>query len=154
MLKVDPKERFSAQQCLEHEYFKIRVEEENLNSPLPLPIRQSLLSEEETSNALKKLIAFRRLSTLKLAAMNFMVKTFSASELRDNKKVFESLDTNGDGMIDQVELLAAFKKYNLGEQQKAEVQAIIDKVDYDGNKMISYSEFLTGVNAAKDILHS
>ena len=57
------------------------------------------------------------------------------------KDMFESMDQNGDGRIDECEFSASLKKLNIpvGESQ---VRMIFEVYDVDKSASLDYSEFL------------
>lgn len=63
------------------------------------------------------------------------------------------MDLDGNGVIEISELQDAIKKYQNNEKDTTELQAIIDEMDYHGNKVLNYNEFLTatiGIKQFKD----
>ena len=61
------------------------------------------------------------------------------------RKLFERYDTNGDGKIDKQELGQLLKDVDVGNSftRGAWVRGIIDKVDTNADKAISWDEFQT-----------
>lgn len=59
-------------------------------------------------------------------------------------EIFKAFDTNGDGQLAYDEILAGYKEYFNGDEQRAEVEArlLIEKLDFNNNGTIDYSEFL------------
>lgn len=120
----------------------------------------------------------RRTSMLKTATVTTFVVLLTAcaasraQALRDPTKLFESADTNGDGVITRAEFLAAragnFAKYDrngdgfidksdfprrlLARAQASErLDALIDHFDTDHDGRISRSEFVDGPTSAFDL---
>lgn len=54
---------------------------------------------------------------------------------------FKALDLDGTGLINAHEIKTYIDKQNLNLTE-AEIQAMIDELDYAGNGRINYSEFL------------
>lgn len=91
---------------------------------------------------MKRLRSFKGQSVLKKAAFNFVVKTMAGEQINLLKQKFQEIDKNGDGVISKEELGEAIKEFQDDEQSKAELQAIINEMDYNGNQMINYNDFL------------
>ena len=58
--------------------------------------------------------------------------------------IFKAFDKNGDGQLDFKELLEGYTLYYDGDEVKArnEAKEIMDKLDFNNNGSIDYSEFL------------
>ena len=58
------------------------------------------------------------------------------------QKVFQAMDTNGDGHLSEDELLQGLRKcgYNLTRQQ---VKKLVTNLDKDGDGHISFEEFIS-----------
>lgn len=63
-------------------------------------------------------------------------------EVEDLRKQFVLLDKDGSGMILASELSQALQKQNF-KMSTADINQLINEVDYQGNGKINYSEFLT-----------
>ena len=70
-----------------------------------------------------------------------MDKNSKSQKKDDLKTVFETFDTNGDGVITPSEFRAAFEK--MGEiWSDAEILDFVDSMDLDDDGCIDYQEFL------------
>lgn len=58
--------------------------------------------------------------------------------------IFTAFDRNGDGQLDQDELIEGYTEFFNGDRERAEleVQELMDKLDFNNNGNIDYSEFL------------
>lgn len=74
--------------------------------------------------------------------MNMLVKMASSKEVEELRKQFQSIDKDGSNMITAKELSDAIHKMKMNMSDR-EVTDLIDQVDYQGNKKINYSEFLS-----------
>ena len=70
-----------------------------------------------------------------------LIKMTSQKELSTLAAEFKKVDTDGTGMIDREELTTIFQRAGI-EMSAASVDNIICELDYQGNGMINYSEFL------------
>ena len=83
--------------------------------------------------------------------MNMLTKITDQENLEGLREQFEALDKDGTGYINASELRAAMKenKFRFYEDQ---VDLIISKVDYFGNNLINYTEFLVATLDMKTCL--
>ncbi|KAK9052507.1 hypothetical protein SSX86_029136 [Deinandra increscens subsp. villosa] len=68
----------------------------------------------------------------------------------EKDRIFGKFDTNGDGKISSDELGEALK--TLGSVTPEEVQTMMDELDTDGDKFISYEEFTDFYNANRGLM--
>jgi len=71
-----------------------------------------------------------------------MSEQFSEEQRAEFKEAFALFDKNGDGAIDAKELGGLMKKLGLTPTD-AELQDMINEIDYDGNGTIDFDEFLS-----------
>jgi Ca2+-binding EF-hand superfamily protein len=79
---------------------------------------------------------------------------FSDSEHQKLIQIFKAFDTNGDGQLEYHEIYEGYKQYFNGDVLQAEKEAkhIFEKLDFNNNGTIDYSEFLiTHLDPAKVI---
>lgn len=71
---------------------------------------------------------------------NYLNFDYEKEKLLD---IFQAFDKNHDGQIDQQELLDGYIEFFDGDAERAEreVQEIMEKLDFNGNGSIDYSEF-------------
>jgi len=67
-------------------------------------------------------------------------------------RIFQALDTNGDGQLSRKELVSGFQKIMASEKANEEVDRIFAMVDTDNNGAIDYSEFITASIDKQSIL--
>jgi Ca2+-binding EF-hand superfamily protein len=91
---------------------------------------------------------FKGQSKLKKAAMNMMVKMADQNAIEDLKEQFHKMDKDGTGMINADELKQAMIESSV-EMPEEEIERIIESVDYVGNQMINYTEFLVATMDVK-----
>lgn len=83
--------------------------------------------------------------------MNLIVKTASEDDVRELKAAFQAIDTDGTGMI-QAEELSSILRQKQMNMSGNEVQEMISQMDYQGNQMINYSEFLAATIDVQNFL--
>jgi calcium-dependent protein kinase len=101
LLVVNPKDRLSAKEALEHKWFKL--------------MEKGTLKENTAINkdVLERLQAFRGVSKLKKAAMNMLVKMADQRQIEELRKDFVAIDKDGTGLINANELKEAIKQSNI-----------------------------------------
>ena len=59
-------------------------------------------------------------------------------------EIFKAFDLNGDGQLEYLEIFEGYKLYFNGDHARAETEAknIFEKLDFNNNGTIDYSEFL------------
>lgn len=67
----------------------------------------------------------------------------SEVELKELKKAFEKMDTNGDGVLSQDEILKGLTKQ--GITKKEEIDMIFNSMDIDQNGLVEQTEFLAAM---------
>ena len=83
--------------------------------------------------------------------MNMIVKTANEDDVRELKAAFQAIDTDGTGMIKAEELQNILIQRRMSASD-SEIQDIIRQMDYHGNQMINYSEFLAATIDVKFFL--
>lgn len=101
MLVVTPSERLTAEQALNHDWFK------KYNSP-----RTRVVSVEDKldPHILERLRQYRGVSTLKKAAMNLLVKMADNKEIEHLREMFMRMDKDQTGDITESELREALNE--------------------------------------------
>ena len=91
---------------------------------------------------------------LQQAVLALMIhQLVSADELADQKKMFQRLDTNNDGLVGTSELIDGFRRV-FGEVDEAEVDEIMALADLNGNGELDYSEWLVATSKRSVIINS
>lgn len=126
LLEVDPTKRISAYRALHHPF----IEEYRINQTTPL------------LDLLKNPIIYE--STLKKAVCLYITTYLLDSPcLQTCKEVFQTLDANCDGRLDINEITQEFVKENHTEEEAESLSRyLIEKIDLNGTRSISYSEFV------------
>lgn len=133
LLTKDINKRFSAQEALNHRWFKNLKEELR---PRPVPI-------EFISKVAKNLKFFRATHKLQQATLAYIVHNLTRKEeCEDLRRVFMEWDENGDGRLTKEEIIAGLVKVMPMNEATDEVNKVMEIVDVDGNGYIEYEEFL------------
>ena len=118
---VPADKRISAQDVLEHPWLKKFADKPK--------------EAEITSILTKNLQAFRGAQKVKKAVLTYLATQLSEKEIEPMKKLFLSIDTNGDGRLSREEIINGFK----GRQDEKELYEIIIAMDTDGSGFIDYN---------------
>lgn len=88
--------------------------------------------------------------------MNMLVKMINPKDIEFLRNEFQKIDTDNSGFIEFKELERALLGSNIFGKGPSitpdEIDMIIKELDYDGNDMINYSEFLAATISVKQIL--
>ena len=134
LLTIDPKQRISAQEALQHKWFKYHDSKELFNS----------IKDQRT---IKKLIhnlkSYKRNSIIQEVALKYLVHNFpQMKEVITANKLFNQLDTDGDGKINKNDLLKGLKNQIESKTLEKDVDRIYRNIDMDNNGYIEYEEFV------------
>lgn len=142
MLTYEPQKRISAEEALNHAWITKFSSQKDGD-----------MSKHALTGALGNMKKFQSTQKLAQAAMLFMgSKLTTVEETKELTQIFRVLDKNGDGQLDRKELIEGYKKLmewkgDTSEiddaQREAEVDQILQSVDFDKNGYIEYSEFVT-----------
>ncbi|BAU00608.1 hypothetical protein LR48_Vigan401s002600 [Vigna angularis] len=126
MLRVDPKNRPSAVEVLNHPWMR---EDGASDKPLDIAV-------------LTRMKQFRAMNKLKKVALKVIAENLSEEEIIGLKEMFKSMDTDNNGIITFEELKTGLPK--LGTKiSESEVKQLMEAADVDGNGTIDYIEFIT-----------
>ena len=130
MLTVEPKNRYSAVECLAHPWFQKHAEKTSSNKN----VAKAVLSN------MKK---FKHNSKLEQATIGVIVNQIvSKEERKELLKQFQDWDKNGDGVLSRDEIIDGYRK-TYGSVDENEIDNMIHIIDLDGNGVIDYNEFLS-----------
>merc|ERR1719291_1494862 len=127
LLKMNPRDRYTAEQALNHEWIKNKA-----------PQAQAVSLQ---SNFVDNLRGFRSQNKLKKAALHVIAGQLDDSQIKALRETFMALDGNGDGLLTAAEMKEGLTKAGLSEIP-ADLQNILESVDSDGSGVIDYTEFL------------
>ena len=113
MLEIDPAQRITAQQCLEHPWFSTNgIDQNNISLNLNL-------IDDSKFQVLRRIENFCAPKLLQIEALTFLVNsvdnsTFNFKKLRN---VFRTLDTDNSGNLDFNKIRAAFEELLMPEDE-------------------------------------
>lgn len=143
MLEYDPDIRISAREAMKHEWLN-KMFENKISKVVDDGYFGRVLRNIKTFNAREK---------FQQATLAYIVHFFySSHEIDDLKKVFQRLDSNGDGMLTFDELKNGFEKIFGKHLSDVEVTNIMEGVDQDHNGYIEYQEFLRATLNRKTLI--
>ncbi|XP_061350151.1 calcium-dependent protein kinase 29-like isoform X2 [Gastrolobium bilobum] len=127
MLTLDPKNRITASDALEHQWMKEGGE----------------ASDRPLDNAvLIRLKQFRAMNKMKKLALKVIAENLSEEEIIGLKQMFNNMDTDRSGTITYEELKSGLSR--LGSKlSESEIKQLMDAADVDQSGTIDYQEFIT-----------
>jgi calcium-dependent protein kinase len=127
LLKMNPRDRYTAEQALNHEWIKNKA-----------PKAQNVSLQ---NNFVDNLRGFRSQNKLKKAALHIIAGQLNEDQIKALRETFMALDGNGDGLLTAAEMKEGLAKAGL-KDIPADLQQILEDVDSDGSGVIDYTEFL------------
>ena len=137
LLEFDPKKRITAEEALNHDWFKCKQ--------VKTQETYSIFKVKNPDMLLNNLINFRCDNPLRLAVLAYLVhNNMQIEQVHDAIKLFNRIDTNGDGFISKEELYNGLKEFLElpGKELKKNVEIIFNNLDTNHNGYIEYEEFI------------
>jgi len=128
LLKMNPKDRYSAEQALNHVWVKNKAPKANANA---------IISPTMMDN----LRGFRSQNKLKKAALHVIASQLGECQIKSLRDTFMKLDGNGDGLLTSAEMKQGLTLAGIKDIPQ-DLQEILETVDSDGSGVIDYTEFL------------
>jgi calcium-dependent protein kinase len=134
LLIMDKDKRISAQEALDHPWFKDHKSKE-------------LFNQIKDENIIKKLLNnlknYKKNSVIQETALAYLVHNFpQMKDVVNACKLFNQIDINGDGKITEEELLKGLSNKIKSNSLKNDVHVIYKNLDMDNNGFIEYEEFV------------
>ena len=134
LLTMDVNERITAEQALNHPWFKENKSQEYYNK-----IKDNDTMKELIEN-LKK---YKRTSIIQETALAYLVHHFpQVKDVINSCKLFNQMDKSGDGKITKAELLKGLSERYKSKTLEQDVEEIYKNLDMDNNGYIGYEEFV------------
>lgn len=118
---VPADKRITAQQVLDHPWIKKFADKKEAAVVTPI--------------LTKNLKTFKGAQKVKKAVLTYLATQLSEKEIEPMKKLFLSIDANGDGRLSREEIQAGFK----GRSDEKELLEIMAAMDTDGSGFIDYN---------------
>jgi calcium-dependent protein kinase len=137
LLQYDPKKRYSAEQAIEHPWFK--------TAEFKKKDKVNTISPELAKELIHNMTKYKSDNILKCAVIAYLVHHITnTEECFEASKLFSKIDLNSDGRIEKHELVQGFEKYwNISKKEaKEKVDLIFANIDTDFNGFIEYEEFV------------
>ena len=138
LLETDAKKRITAEEALNHEWFKCKQVNTQETSGLFKVKNPDLL--------LNNLINYRTDNPLRCAVLSYLIhNNMQLEHVHEAIKLFNKIDINGDGQISKDELYLGLKDFLelSGDKLKNNVDIIFNNLDTNHNGFIEYEEFIT-----------
>ena len=134
LLTMDVNKRISAEQALNHPWFKENKSKELYNK----------INDNETiKNLIENLKNYKRTSVIQETALAYLVHHFpQIKDVINSCKLFNQMDKSGDGKITKAELLKGLSERYKSKTLEKDVDEIYKNLDMDNNGYIGYEEFV------------
>ena len=137
LLQYDPKKRISAEEALEHPWFKTaEFKKKDKINTIPHELAMQLITN---------MTKYKSNNMLKCAVIAYLVHHLTnTEECMEASKLFNKIDLNSDGKIEKHELIQGLQKFwGMSEDEvKEKVDIIFANIDTDFNGFIEYEEFV------------
>ena len=137
LLQYDPKKRISAEEALEHPWFKTaEFKKKDKINTIPHELAMQLITN---------MTKYKSNNMLKCAVIAYLVHHLTnTEECMEASKLFNKIDLNSDGKIEKHELIQGLQKFwGMSEDEvKEKVEIIFANIDTDFNGFIEYEEFV------------
>ena len=137
LLQYDAKKRISAEEALEHQWFK--------TAEFKKKDKVNTIPHELAKHLITNMTKYKSNNMLKCAVVAYLVHHLTnTEECMEASKLFIKIDLNSDGKIEKHELIQGFQKYwGMSEEEvKEKVDIIFANIDTDFNGFIEYEEFV------------
>ena len=134
LLTMDVKSRISAEEALNHPWFKENKSQELYNG---------INNESTIKTLIENLKNYRRTSVIQETALAYLVHHFpQVKDVINSCKLFNQMDKSGDGKITKAELIKGLSERYKSKTLEQDVEEIYKNLDMDNNGYIGYEEFV------------
>jgi len=145
LLNRDVNKRFSAQQALDHAWFKTCESEKNE--------AKDLLDTSKLEKIAGNLRKFQTNQKMQQACIKYIVHNMvKKEEVEEYRRIFTKFDINHDGRLSKEELIEGFSQTMTPAEAKMEVERLINDIDGDKNNYIEFEEFLSAFMDKENLL--
>ena len=137
LLQYDATKRISAEEALEHQWFK--------TAEFKKKDKVNQIAPELAKELIQNMTQYKSNNVLKCAVIAYLVHHLTNTEqCQEASKLFIKIDLNSDGKIEKHELIQGFEKYwgIPKDEVKEKVDIIFANIDTDFNGFIEYEEFV------------
>ncbi len=148
MLNKMPNKRYSAEQCLNHKWFKLLTSKDKNDEK-----SVEKLGKKLQLRVINKMADFVKENRLKQAVLQFISTQFNLKKEEDDlKALFSEFDIKQKGQISK-EVFYEKLSQLYGENDGREIcDRIFERLDLDGSGEISYDEFLSAMIDGKKVI--
>ena len=141
-MTMDVNTRISAENALKHPWLINNKAKETFNK---------IKNTDTVKKLVENLKNYHSTSVIQETALAYLVHNFPQThDVINACKLFNLIDSNGDGKITQNELYEGLNKILKSDTLKNDVETIFKNIDMDNNKYIEYEEFVrAAVNKEK-----
>ena len=134
LINVNVNERISAEQALNHPWFKANKSQELYNK----------IKDNDTMRTLiENLKNYKRTSIIQETSLAYLVHHFpQIKDIVNSCKLFNQMDKSGDGKITKDELYKGLSQRYKSDTLEKDVDQIYKNLDMDNNGYIGYEEFV------------
>jgi len=124
LLKTEPKDRFAANQALNHRW---------ITETAPKASTAAVVDLGQLTN-------FTQHNKLKKATMQLIPSLLADSQIKKLREAFQILDSNGDGRVSVDEMISGLEQFGVAANK--DIDSLVKAMDADGSGEIDYTEFL------------
>jgi calcium-dependent protein kinase len=134
LLTMDVNKRISAEQALNHPWFKEQQSKDLYNR---------IKDTDTIKDLIENLKHYKRTSIIQETALAYLVHHFpQIKDVVNSCKLFNQMDKSGDGKITKAELLKGLSERYKSKTLEKDVEEIYKNLDMDNNGYIGYEEFV------------
>jgi Ca2+-binding EF-hand superfamily protein len=157
LLRLQPEERFTAQQAIRHDWIRRRLASEPRLSTAGSTASTAPVGSGGTAAdpSLKERVASGMVryaewaSDFRKLALNAVAKRSTSDEIFEIRKVFDEFDTENTGTITLDEFRAALSQFGPSSYPEPELREMFSKIGIGGTLVINYTEFLAAALEAQ-----
>lgn len=137
LLKLDPSERVTAEQALNHKW----IMDQCYASITPSNSKQRKISHQNRRSM--TFASYMGMEKLKKAALGYIASNLTRSEIGELEQIFQQIDTNRDGLLTLSELDHALTNQNFDPSLASQLIRLRDELDITDDASLQWKDFLT-----------